>query len=93
MLSACSALRAMKNPSRRKRLCGIFSPPQFGQGTFASQSPIVCPNRHIPRTLDDINTEKYKKKYIKIIQNRNNLSGFLFELLKIKNHSKAIVKN
>jgi len=22
-----------------------LSPPQFGQGTFATQSPITCPNR------------------------------------------------
>ena len=32
-------------------LCTVLSPPQFGQGTFASQSPITCPNRRIPRTL------------------------------------------
>jgi len=25
----------------------VLSPPQFGQGTFATQSPITCPNRHI----------------------------------------------
>jgi hypothetical protein len=28
-----------------------LSPPQFGQGTFAAQSPITCPNRQLPRTL------------------------------------------
>ena len=52
--AAYSAARATKNPSRRKRLCGILSPPQFGQGTFATQSPITCPNRQLPRTLDAI---------------------------------------
>jgi uncharacterized protein YjaZ len=35
-----------------------LSTPQFGQGTFASQSPLTCPNRHIPRTLGEINIEK-----------------------------------
>jgi len=30
-----------------------LSPPQFGQGTFATQSPITCPNRQLPVTLCD----------------------------------------
>jgi hypothetical protein len=55
MLSACSALRAPKNPSRRKRLCGIFSPPHF----FVPVKYFVfflsgTKKRQLPRTLCEI---------------------------------------
>jgi len=46
MLRRRRAARATKNRSRLC-LCAVLSPPQFGQGIFATQSPITCPNRHI----------------------------------------------
>ena len=41
----------------RKTAVGLFalgavlSTPHLGQGTFATQSSITCPNRQLPRTL------------------------------------------
>jgi len=40
-----------EKPQSGYALCEVFSPPHLGQGTFASQSPITCPKRRIPKTL------------------------------------------
>jgi len=48
------AVRATQNRSQACALCAVLSPPHLGQGTFASQSPITCPKRQLPRTLGAI---------------------------------------
>ena len=53
-LRRLTAARAPKNRSRACALCAVLSPPQFGQGTFATQSPVTCPNRQLPETLCEI---------------------------------------
>jgi len=39
-----------EKPQSGYALCAVLSPPHLGQGTFASQSPIICPKRRIPET-------------------------------------------
>ena len=50
-----------KTPVGLLALCGILLNPHFGQGTFASQSPITCPKRRQPRTLYAILHGIFKK--------------------------------
>jgi len=47
----CSGILGYEKPCSGFALCTVLSSPQFGQGTFASQSPITCPNRQLPGTL------------------------------------------
>ena len=43
----------------------------MGQGTFAPQSPITCPKRQLPETLDEIDSGKLVKKYIDSMANQH----------------------
>ena len=47
-------LQGSAKPCSGCALCTVLLHPHFGQGTFAAQSPITCPKRRQPRTLDDI---------------------------------------
>ena len=60
----CSPPPGSEKPQSGYALCAVLSPPNLGQGTFASQSPIACPKRRIPGTLDAIwaRTIKIHKK-------------------------------
>jgi len=44
----------------------------LGQGTFAAQSPITCPNRQLFRTLDEIGAKmNFSKKIVLTIEKMN----------------------
>jgi hypothetical protein len=58
----CLGILGYEKPQSGFALCAVLSPPQFGQGTFATQSPITCPNRQLPRTLCEI-VPKVVEKY------------------------------
>jgi hypothetical protein len=49
----CSGILGYEKLCSGFALCTVLPPPQFGQGAFATQSPITCPNRQLPGTLDE----------------------------------------
>jgi hypothetical protein len=69
----CSGILGYEKPCSGVALCMVLSPPQFGQETFAAQSPITCPNRQLPGTLGDIFFEIYREFWLRIIKMGRNI--------------------
>jgi hypothetical protein len=68
----CPGILGCEKPCSGFALRTVLSPPQFGRGTFATQSPVTRPNRQLSRTLCEIKPKFITKVLTKILKHYKN---------------------